>query len=487
MVVEMKNEQYKIKNEVLKTGLLEENKPSIINSQSSILEKYNIPGPRYTSYPPATFFHTGFTDDDYIKNIVKSNNSGPKNISLYIHIPFCYRLCHFCGCNTAIKGKPEFIQRYINALLKEIETVAKHISKKRQVTQIHWGGGTPNAIPLDLVGKVMSIIFSIFKVSENAEIAMECNPAYLELDDIDKVATYGFNRLSLGIQDFNTRVLKNVNREPSLHPVDILASHIRNLGFEGVNLDLIYGLPGQTVDSFIETVKKAIEISPDRIVTFSYAHIPRVKSAQKHLEKAGLPTPKDKLDMFGAAYKLLLKSGYISIGMDHYAKPGDMLSKALDKKMLHRNFQGYCTKETTGQVYGLGASSISQLEYAYAQNKKDTKAYIEKIEKYGTAVDKGYELSFTDSVRRTVINEIMCNGYLDLCYVANKYNTTVESIEKITGYSPAKLKEYIDDGLLKTEGKTVILEPAGFFVVRNIAMQFDPLSDIGKNQYSKTV
>ncbi len=452
-----------------------------------LLGKYNKPGPRYTSYPPATFFHEEYGNDQYVQHLEASNDQKPENISLYVHIPFCPRLCHFCGCNTSIRKSDDFVARYINAILKEIATVSKHLDDRRVVTQIHWGGGTPNSIPLDEVARVMRLIHKTFTIDKKAEIAMECSPAYLSFEDIDRLSDMGFNRLSLGVQDFNEMVLKNVNRQPSIHPIEDLVTAMGNSGFEGVNIDLIYGLPGQTPASFKESIQRAIQISPDRIVTFSYAHIPWIKSAQKHLEKIGLPGPEEKLEMFGTAYRLLTQNGYTSIGMDHYAKPDDDLSLALSTKMLHRNFQGYCTKETTGQVYGFGASSISQMWGAYAQNVKDTEKYIREIEKNGIAIERGYALNHENMICRSVINEIMCNGYIDFHSIASEFSTTAETVKQVVGYDPSRLSPFTADDLLIIDNGNIKLKPEGFFVVRNIAMEFDPLLNVGKSQYSKTV
>lgn len=452
-----------------------------------LLKKYNKPGPRYTSYPPATYFHTEFNQDNYIEQLKKSNNQEPESISLYVHIPFCPRLCHFCGCNTSVSRNKEFIERYINAIIKEIETISTHLDKNRIVTQIHWGGGTPNSISMNYVERVMNIFKNTFVIAKNAEIAMECSPAYLEFKDIHRLAAMGFNRLSLGIQDFNEDVLRIVNRAPAKHPVEKLVAEMKAAGMEGVNIDLIYGLPGQTVESFSKSVKRAIDVQPDRIVTFSYAHVPWVKSAQKHLEKVGLPTPEEKLAMFDTAYNLMAENDYISIGMDHYAKPDDELSKALENRRLHRNFQGYCTKETTGQVYGFGSTSISQLYGAYIQNHKNIEKYIENIEKSGLAVERGYELTNNDLIRREVINEIMCNGFLSFDAVADKFKIHKQKVVELTEYKPEKLDEFKKDNLLTIENNNIKLKPKGFFVVRNIAMEFDPLLKEGKGRYSKTV
>ncbi len=452
-----------------------------------ILNKYNKPGPRYTSYPPATFFHDGANSESYQKMLVQSNSHQPENISLYIHIPFCRQLCHFCGCNTAGYPGGSLVEQYIDALIKEIHSVSQLIDTSRPLTQIHWGGGTPNAIHLSLVEKVMNELLAIYQPTPKAEIAMECNPAMLELEDIDQLAAMGFNRLSLGIQDFNDDVLKLVNRKPSKHPVEALVARMKANKMDGVNIDLIYGLPGQTPESFQKSIEKAISIGPDRLVTFSYAHVPWVKAAQKVLEKHGLPSTEDKLAMFELAYTLLTQNGYEAIGMDHYAKPHDELSIALKNKKLHRNFQGYCTRETTGQVYGFGATSIAQLQGGYYQNIKDTRKYIELINSTGFAVERGYELTTIDAIRRTVINEIMCNGLVEFDKLAADYEISIDELKEITGFSMERLAPYIQDNLLETDGKTLRLLENGFLVVRNIAMEFDPLLNKKTGMYSKTV
>lgn len=452
-----------------------------------IIKKYNKPGPRYTSYPPATFFHTDFSADDYKRHILKSNAEQPDNMSFYLHIPFCSKMCHFCGCNTSALRSDDVVRRYINALIKEIETLSSLLDKNRKISQVHWGGGTPNAISLDYIEEIMQTFHKHFEYTENAEIAMECNPAYLEFEDIDRLAQIGFNRLSLGIQDFDPDILKLVNRDPSKHPVKELVDHMKKVGFKGVNLDLIYGLPHQTVESFKESVKQAIEISPDRLVTFSYAHVPWVKDAQKKLETYGLPNPEEKLAMFDAGLNMLTAAGYISVGMDHYAKPNDELSKALKSKKLHRNFQGYATKETTGQVYGFGASSISQLNGAYIQNTKNLGKYMESVEKSGFAVERGYELSKKDIIRREVITEIMCNGQFSFEDMSNKFEISKIELREILEFSETKLEGFIADDLISYKNEVLELKPDGFFVVRNIAMAFDPLLKNSEAQYSKTV
>ena len=452
-----------------------------------LLNKYNKPAPRYTSYPPATFFHDDITSDNFKEMIKESNFHEPENISVYIHIPFCRQLCHFCGCNTYHYPDEEIVQSYISSIIKEIGQVTSLLDKSRPLTQIHWGGGTPNSINYGYIKDVMDVLREKFSFSENAEIAMECNPAYLELTDIDYLASIGFNRLSLGIQDFNTEVLKKANRKAPLSPVEKMINRMKANNMKGVNIDLMYGLPGQTTDSFKKTIEKIISIAPDRIVTFSYAHVPWIKPAQKILEKTGLPPAAEKLRMFEMAYKLLTANNYISVGMDHYAKKDDELSIALKNKKLSRNFQGYCTTETTGQVYGFGATSISQLNGGYYQNAKDVKEYIDAISQKDFATRRGYELNKNDVICRHIITQIMCNGFLDLNDTASQFQCTVEDIKKISGFSKEKLKPFIEDDLLKIENNVLQLKAGGFLVVRNIAMVFDPLHCQSKQQYSKTV
>lgn len=451
------------------------------------LDKYNKPGPRYTSYPPATCFHNKFTNDDFIKSLVKSNKEKPENISIYIHIPFCPQRCFFCGCNTTSFENDEKIKKYIECILKEIDTVSKYLDKSRKVTQIHWGGGTPNSIGFDLIYEVIEKIKSYFTLSSNCEVAIECNPAYLEMEDIYNLSKMGFNRMSLGIQDFSDKVLNSINRKPSKYPIEQVIESIKSNKFKGFNIDLVYGLPLQTIESFKKNIEKAIELSPDRIVTFSYAHVPWFNELQKNIECHRMPNPEEKLSMLLTTLNMLTQNGYESIGMDHFAKPNDELSIGKKEKTLHRNFQGYCTRETTGQVYAFGASSITQLWSSYAQNVKSLNGYISEIENEGVAVERGYSISREETIIREVINEIMCNGYLDFSIMSKRLNISVDNIKKITAYEPVKLKIFEDDGLVELKNDIIKVSADGMLVVRNIAMTFDPMLEIQDSQFSKTV
>ncbi|NQU81420.1 MAG: oxygen-independent coproporphyrinogen III oxidase [Bacteroidetes bacterium] len=453
----------------------------------NVLLKYNRPGPRYTSYPPATFFHTGYSAENYKQSVIDSNHEKPENISIYIHIPFCQRLCHFCGCNTGIAKGKDHIERYVRALIKEINTVSLLIDKKRTVTQVHWGGGTPNSIPFDFIVEIMETIRANFKLDPGAEIAMECSPAYLTLENIDTLSETGFNRISLGVQDFHREVLDAVNRLPSLLPMDVLFHHIREKGFKSINLDLIYGLPKQTPELFADSINQVLALSPDRLVTFSYAHVPWFNKSMEKLEKIGLPTTEEKFRLFGLAYEMLTTNEYVPVGLDHYAKPSDDLSIALREKKLHRNFQGYCTREKTGQVYAFGSSGISQLWNSYSQNIKDYQQYTESIENHDFAVERGYRLTQKDIICREAINSLMCNGYLNFEEMAHQFGITEDELKSIIQYSPVKLAEFSNNGLVILNNKSISVSQQGMLIVRNIAMTFDPRLENKQGMYSKTI
>ena len=452
-----------------------------------LFEKYNRPGPRYTSYPPATEFHSEFGITDYIKAVEASNSDNPQNIALYVHIPFCTQQCHYCGCNTYIGGNLDQIKRYLGFLKQEIENVSKYIDKNRTVTQIHWGGGTPNSIAMKEIASVMDLFRSKFTLAENCEVAIECSPAYLKRPQVEALAAMGFNRISLGIQDFHEKVLNAVNRQPSFLPIEELLGIIRENGFGSINLDLIYGLPLQNIDSFGENLDKVLELKPDRIATFSYAHVPWAMPNQKALDKYRMPSPDEKMAMLKLALKRLTEGGYVSIGMDHYALPTDSLAIALKNHKLHRNFQGYCTAKTTGQVYAFGASAISQMRGAYAQNVRGMEEYCQAIEKDGYAVFRGFKLTEAQIITRNVINEIMCNGLVDFDELGELYGKSGNDILQICQFSDEKVKEFIEDDLMTFDGKVLKVTPTGMLVVRVIAMAFDPELKVTENRFSKTV
>jgi oxygen-independent coproporphyrinogen-3 oxidase len=456
--------------------------------KKELLEKYNVPVPRYTSYPPANYFTGDFNKEDYILQIKESNLEDPKLIAFYIHIPFCAQICHYCGCNAIKMQDAEAIKEYVEALKSEIKMLAQYIDKGRQVSQIHYGGGTPNAIKAEYLKAINDEIFKEFEVVDHPEVAIECNPALLNYTYLDMLFDAGFNRFSFGIQDFNEEVLRDVNRRPSAIPVNELIAYVKNRDHSmAVNLDFIYGLPGQHVEGFKKTIEKAIQARPDRLVTFSYAHVPWLKENQRILEDKGLPTADEKMDMFMAAYHLLLDAGYVSIGLDHYALPEDELSLALKKHQLHRNFQGYCTRKTTGQVYALGVSGISQLTSAYAQNTKDIALYKKSILNQEFPIEKGLKVSKEQKVIRMVINELMCNKIVVWSIIAANSKLDVKEVKDIVKYNEATLQDFHKDELIEYNKQEIRVTELGSLFIRNIAASFDPDLKSENKLYSKSL
>lgn len=456
--------------------------------EKDLLEKYDVPVPRYTSYPPANHFKEGLTDSSWLQLVEASNNDNPSHIGFYIHIPFCRRICFYCGCNAHAMKSSSVVDDYFKALETEINTVLKHIDKRRKVSQIHYGGGTPNAVDVTFLARINEIFFKQFSFIDDPEIAIECHPAHLDYEYVNNLVKAGFNRISLGIQDFDHEILKGVNRLPSALPVDQLVGYLRSFTPPlSVNLDFIYGLPGQTVESFTNTIRQAIDIRPDRLVTFSYAHVPWLKEHQQILERKGLPDASHKMEMFLASRELLEKSGYLSLGLDHYVLPQDELYHAIENNQLHRNFQGYCTRRTTGQVYAFGVSAISQLSSAYMQNTKGLNQYIQSIKNGALAVEKGHVLTPEQKVVGAVITQLMCNLNLDLEAMAKQYGYTIDSFKAVTGFNASKLESFVEDGLIEYQNHTLKVNRKGALFIRNIAAALDPAYTAQINKYSKSV
>lgn len=376
---------------------------------------------------------------------------------------------------------------YLEALKQEIKMVRPLLDPSRKVSQIHWGGGTPNSLDIPQITGIMELLRENFTFIDTPEIAIECNPAHLDHAYVDSLIDLGFNRISLGVQDFSEDVLNTVNREIPSIPIDHFVKQVQGSGKAKVNLDFIYGLPHQTVASFEQTIEKALAIGPDRMVTFSYAHVPNIKKSQAILEKAGLVGPSEKLRMFENTYEMMKRNGYTPIGLDHFAKPDDELAISLNNKTLHRNFQGYCTRETTGQVYAFGTTGISQLESAYAQNAKTVNSYIKAISEGRFTTEKGYLLTSHQKLIRHVINEIMCNYFISWKDTASKFNLQAGDVFKLIRYDEEQLSAFQEDGLLTSSIEGINVTELGRFFVRNIAASFDPaLGQAGKT-FSKAL
>ena len=460
-----------------------------MNFPKHLIDKYNVPVPRYTSYPPANFFVQGITHNEAADLYTGSNQTATRHIAFYIHIPFCHKICHYCGCNSYTFGKGNSVEAYVDALKKEITMMVPLLDRGRPVTQIHYGGGTPNAIEARYLQEINELIFSNFNIAPNAEIAIEANPAHLDFAYIDRLKAARFNRISLGIQDFDPIILKLVNREPSALPVEALMDYLR----QGdnpmrVNLDFIYGLPGQTTESFLATVKQAILLRPDRLVTFSYAHVPWLKSQQKILERHGLPDADTKLEMLLQTRALLLNNGYKSLGLDHYVLPDDDLYTACNNQKLHRNFQGYCTRETTGQVYAFGVSGISQLDRGYIQYTKSIAGYIDAINKGQFAVDKSLVLTPEQQLIKEAITQLMCNKSLHWNSMAGMAGVSRQHLLDVLHFDRAAFTVFEEDGLIELNAEGITVTETGSFFMRNIAAALDPaLKIVSGNRFSKSV
>lgn len=454
--------------------------------REDLLKKYNVPVPRYTSYPPANYFGNSFSEEDYREAIDLSNQSKPEHLSFYFHIPFCRHLCHYCGCNSYPMAKQEVIEQYTAALHQEIEMVIPRLAPGRKIAQIHFGGGTPTILPPAELQRLVEHLLTRFEMIPEAEIAIECHPGYLTEETWMALHKAGFNRLSLGIQDFNREVLKTVNRRPSLMPEEEIVSLLHTLGIR-VNMDFLYGLPRQTEQSFAASIERAIRMSPDRLVTFSYAHVPWVNKRQLILEKAGLPAGEEKSRMYETARRLLCEAGYQPVGLDHFVRKEDELYTALQNGQLHRNFQGYCTRRTTGQVYAFGVTGISQLSTAYAQNTKDIDIYIEQMKNGRFATIKGYSLNRQEQITREVIETLMCNYNIYWNDLAERLDIPVADLKKETAYEKGRLQEFADDGLIEYDDAHIRMTPEGTLFVRNVAASLDRLMLHSDKSFSKPV
>jgi oxygen-independent coproporphyrinogen-3 oxidase len=446
----------------------------IENVDIELLKKYDRPGPRYTSYPPAPAFSKDFGPDDYKDAIIENNRENPTNVlSLYFHIPFCDTLCYFCGCNMLVTHNRATIRKYLDYLKREVEMVCEFLSSGRKVTQLHWGGGTPSYLNPDEIKELGDFINERFEFVDDPEVGVEIDPRGLTYEHMKAFREVGFNRISMGVQDFDPRVQKAVNR---IQPEEITRQAIdwaRELGFKSINLDLIYGLPFQTVESFGKTLDKVIELSPERLAVFNFAYVPWLKPHQRVIKKEDLPTPDVKLKILKMTIEKLTEAGYIYIGMDHFAKPDDELAIAQREKTLYRNFQGYSTR-AGADLYAFGMSAISQFQNIYAQNYKELKDYYSRIDegKFPTAV--GYRMSQDDIIRKHVIMRLMCDMELTKSEVEEKFNI---KFDDYFADSIQKLNEFVEDGLVELSGDKIKVSLMGRLVIRNIAMCFDAYID----------
>jgi oxygen-independent coproporphyrinogen III oxidase len=452
-----------------------------------LLKKFNQPGPRYTSYPTAPVFSPEFTAADFEREIIETNKAdATAPLSLYFHFPYCDTLCYFCGCNMMVTQKREHIAEYNRYLKKEIDRIVPLISKNRKVEQLHWGGGTPTYLYPEEIRDIGGYIKDRFDFSDTIEASVEIDPRGLTREHMEALREVGFNRTSFGVQDFNLKVQEAVNRIQSEEITRQTVDWARELGYKSINLDLIYGLPHQTLESFADTVEKVIEISPNRIAVFNYAHVPWLKKHQVLIKAEDLPTPDERLQILKMTIEKLTAAGYEYIGMDHFAKPSDELAVAQKNRTLYRNFQGYSTKAGC-DVYAFGLSAISQFQNIYAQNLKNLRDYYKRIDANEPATNVGYRMTFDDHVRKETINQLMCHLEIDKRAVEAKFNINFE--EYFAADIP-KLDRFISEGLLENNADKIAVKGAGILIIRNVAMCFDAyLEKMMKEKpvFSKTV
>ncbi|KEY91456.1 oxygen-independent coproporphyrinogen-III oxidase [Candidatus Photodesmus blepharus] len=429
-----------------------------------VLEKYNYSGPRYTSYPTALEFRE-ITVRDYNMACAQQPQ---RPLSLYIHIPFCRKLCYYCACNKIITSHSKKAIQYLAILENEIRQRAI-LLKGRQVAQLHFGGGTPTFLSQRQIAHLMSILRDLFQFEEKADISIELDPREIELYRIDQLYSEGFNRLSVGIQDFNKEVQKLVNREQDSEFIITMINQAKKTGFNSINLDLIYGLPKQTAVSFSETLDKVIDVQPNRISIFNYAHIPSLFAGQCRIKDEDLPIVEDKIKILQNTITILTKSGYQFIGMDHFAQPDDELAIAQRKGVLHRNFQGYTTRGECDLV-GFGVSAISMIGNMYVQNQKELKKYYTQMDSVSHALYKGILLDDDDLLRRKIIQQLICNFTLDKNAIEAEFKIEFDQYFK---KDLKLLQTFITDELVKIDDEKIYVTSRGRLLIRNICMCFD--------------
>lgn len=443
--------------------------------------KYSKAGPRYTSYPTAVEFSKDFKYEEYVEILKKQN----KALSLYFHLPFCRSACYFCGCNVIYTAKEESKERYLNYLFKELDILSTILDTKREVVQMHFGGGTPTFFSAKQLESLILKIKSVFtNFSKDAEISCEIDPRFLNEEQADVLTKNGFNRISFGVQDFDEKVQKEIHRIQPFELTQNALKIVRDRGIKSVNMDLIYGLPFQTLESFAKTLEKILLLNPDRLAIFNYAHVPWLKKNMRKFDENTLPSPDVKLEILEFCEKFLSKNAYKMIGMDHFAKPSDELFKALENGTLHRNFQGYTTKGGADLI-GVGLTSIGEGQSHYAQNYKDMSSYEAAIDRGILPFEKGVKLSYDDELRKAVIMDLMANFRLDIKKIEMDFKIDFKEYFK---EDLKALKEYKD--FVNTDENFIKVNETGVLLIRNIAMCFDAyMKNISEDKkvFSKTV
>jgi oxygen-independent coproporphyrinogen-3 oxidase len=449
------------------------------------LARYNRPGPRYTSYPTAPIWNDSFGPAD-LEKVHEQAERAQTPVSLYMHIPFCESLCLFCACNVVIQKNKSVAPPYLDVLKRETERISRSISKSRPVVQFHWGGGTPTYLTPAQIEDLFGFARDRFHFAPDSEIGIEVDPRVTSRAHLETLRKLGFNRLSMGIQDFQEEVQQAVHRIQPFEMTRDLLLAARELGFDSINVDLIYGLPYQTPASFSHTVDQIIGLAPDRIALFSYAHVPWLKKQQGSFV-GHLPEGMVKFEIFRTGLLKFVEAGYLYIGMDHFAKPGDELAISQQNRTLHRNFQGYTTK-AGADLYGMGITAISGIQNAYAQNYRDIPSWEKAVAERGLATMRGYHLSNEDRLRRAVISRLLCHTVVLKDEISREFAI---NFDEFFADELRRFETFREDGLVLLNRKEIRATWLGRIFIRNLAMIFDPYLEkqqlASKPLFSKTL
>ncbi|MDO8345147.1 MAG: oxygen-independent coproporphyrinogen III oxidase [Cellvibrio sp.] len=454
----------------------------------NLISRYDLAGPRYTSYPTAPQFQESFTEAALLNAIARSNQA-QRPLSLYFHIPFCDSLCYYCGCNKIVTNNKSRSLPYIQRMIQELALYADLLDNQREVKQLHWGGGTPTFISDDEMSLLMHATRRLFRLADDdqGEFSIEIHPGRVSVNTMGHLRELGFNRVSMGVQDFDMRVQKAVNRYNTVEQVSELMQGLRAQNYQSVSMDLIYGLPLQTLNSIKNTLTKIIDLNPDRLSLFNYAHMPHLFKSQLLISDMELPSAAEKLDILHFAIETLEAAGYIYIGMDHFAKPDDELVRAQQAGKLQRNFQGYSTHKDC-DLLAVGVSSISMIDNIYVQNAKDLNTYQQKMDLGLLPIARGFTLNDEDVLRRFVINSLICHLELDFAQVEQEFS--INPAEYFAA-EIAQLVPMIEDGLLSIDAGGIYVHNKGRLLIRRICMVFDEYLQTAKNnelvRYSKII
>ena len=456
---------------------------------SELLRRYDVAGPRYTSYPTAVEFGDGYTEATYRAKLAEANEQAELPLSFYVHIPFCEERCSYCGCNVVITKKREVAARYLEYLQGEIDLLASCLPSRRGVSQLHWGGGTPTYLSVEQMEALHAKIAGHFEVAADAEVAIEIDPRVTTPEHVRSLRRLGFNRISMGVQDFSPQVQAAIGRHQTEAETRALYEACRKLGFHSINLDLIYGLPHQTPENFARSMEVVLDLRPDRLAVYSYAHVPWLKAHQKWIDERALPPPPRKLRLFGIAREMLLEAGYEPIGMDHFALPDDELVAARQERRLHRNFMGYTVK-AAGDMVGVGLTAVGDVQRSYAQNAKKLSTYYRALDAGRFPIEKGRILDTDDRIRREVITRLMCNFALDRTAIEKRFGIDfgryfADELSELNGPDGP-----VGHGFLEIRPDRLEAVGHGRLFVRNICMTFDRYRrdhPSGKRLFSATV